>query len=274
MTSGRPLGRDLSRSLLASARAIRYGGRHMTRLQIDVYPTDAEAYEAAAALAAAHVREAAAARRPTLALAGGRSGRGVMVALAARGDLPWDRVEWFWGDERCVAPDDLHSNVRVARDSLFVPRGIAAERIHPPPLELADPARIAEAYGATIAAHLAPAGGFDVLLLGVGVDGEVASLMPGSAALDATTPVAAVPASEVRREPRVARITVTPSALRASRRVIVTVVGDAKAAVVAATMRGEGRLPAQLVMPSDRVTWVLDRAAAADLLRDAHPAPA
>lgn len=264
----------MSPSFLASARAIRYGKAGMTRLQIDVYPTDAEAYEAAAALAAAHVREAAAGRRATFALAGGRSGRGVMVALAARGDLPWDRVDWFWGDERCVAPDDPQSNVRVARDSLIIPRGIAAERIHPPPLGLADPARIAEAYGATLATRLAPDGGFDVLLLGVDADGAVASLVPGSAALDATTPVACVPVSDVRREPRVARITVTPSVLRASRRVIVTVVGDAKAAMVAATLRGGRPLPAQLAMPSERVTWVIDRAAAADLLRDARPAPA
>jgi 6-phosphogluconolactonase len=244
----------------------------MKRLQIDVYPTDAEAYEAAAALVAAHVREAAAGRRATLALAGGRSGRGVMVALAARGDLPWERVEWFWGDERCVAPDDPQSNVRVARDSLLVPRGIVAERIHPPPLELADPARIAEAYGATLASGLAD-GGFDVVLLGVGSDGHVASLMPGSSALDATGLVAAVPASDVRTEPRVARVTVTPPVLRASRHVIVTATGDGKSAVVAAALRGERPLPAQLVMPSERVTWVIDRAAAADLLRDAHPAP-
>src|SRR5215470_8136718 len=69
-------------------------------IHVDVYPTDAEAFEAAAALAATHLGASGA--RPTVALAGGRGGRGVMVALAARGDVPWDRVEWFWGDERCV----------------------------------------------------------------------------------------------------------------------------------------------------------------------------
>jgi 6-phosphogluconolactonase len=246
----------------------------VTPLQIDVYPTDAEAYEAAAALVATHVCEAAAGRRAALALAGGRSGRGVMVALAARGDLPWDRVDWFWGDERCVAPDDARSNVRLARDSLFVPRGIAADRIHPPPLELADPARIAEAYAATIVNALSPGGGaFDVILLGVGGDGHVASLMPGSRALAATTAVAAVAADEVRSEPHVARITVTPPVLHAARHVIVTVTGDAKAPVVAAAMRESDahRLPARLVRPGERVTWVIDRAAAAELLRDARP---
>lgn len=244
----------------------------MSRLQIDVYPTDAEAYEAAAALAAAHLREAAATRAPTCALAGGRSGRGVMVALAARGDVPWDRVDWFWGDERCVAPDDAHSNVRVARDSLFVPRGVAAARIHPPPLEQGDPTRIAAAYGETLATRLGSEAAFDLLLLGLGLDGEIASLIPESAALESTALVAVVPSSDVRREPRLARITVTPPVVRAARHVIVTVVGDAKAAVVAATLRGEGSRPAALVMPSERVSWVIDRAAAAELLRDARPA--
>jgi 6-phosphogluconolactonase len=247
----------------------------VTPLQIDVYPTDAEAYEATAALAATRLREVAAGRRATVALAGGRSGRGVMVALAARGDLPWDRIEWLWGDERCVAPDDARSNVRLARDSLFVPRGIVAERIHPPPLELDDPARIAEVYAASVVAQLATSGGvFDLVLLGVGGDGHVASLVPGSRALAATTPVAAVGADEVRTEPRVARISLTPPVLHAARSVIVTVTGDGKAAVVAEAMRtGEAReLPARLVQPSERVTWVIDRAAAAELLRGARPA--
>jgi 6-phosphogluconolactonase len=265
----------IPRNDLASARRIRYACRRVTPLQIDVYPTDAEAYEAAAALAATRLREAAVGRRATAALAGGRSGRGVMVALAARGDLPWDRIDWLWGDERCVPPDDPRSNVRVARDSLFVPRGIAAERIHPPPLELGDTARIAAAYAATVAARLAESGGaFDLVLLGVGGDGHVASLMPGSRALDATALMAAVDADEVRSEPRVARLTLTPPALGAARGVIVTATGDAKAAVVAAAMRaGDAHeLPARLVQPGERVTWVIDRAAAAELLRGARPA--
>jgi 6-phosphogluconolactonase len=198
-----------------------------------------------------------------------------MVALAARGDLPWDRIDWLWGDERCVPSDDPRSNVRVARDSLLVPRGIAAARIHPPPLELDDAARVAGAYAATVAARLAESGGaFDLVLLGVGGDGHVASLMPGSRALAATTLVAAVAADEVKGDPRVARITLTPPVLRAARSVLVTATGDAKAAVVAAAMReGDARaLPARLVQPSERITWVIDRAAAAELLRGARPA--
>src|SRR5439155_26137438 len=95
--------------------AIGYEGAPMA-MTLEVYPSDAEAFEAAAALAAESLRSAGA--RATLALAGGRSGRGLLVALAARGDLPWERVEWFWGDERCVPADDRRSNVRLARETL------------------------------------------------------------------------------------------------------------------------------------------------------------
>jgi 6-phosphogluconolactonase len=244
-------------------------------MELDVYPTDAEAFEAAAALIARRVTSAAGERTAAVALAGGRSGRGVMVALAARGDLPWERVEWFWGDERCVPPDDPRSNVRLARDSLLVPRGVVAARIHPPPLELGDPERIAAAYADTLVGLLpaAAAPAFDLVLLGVGADGHVASLVPGSAALRATAACVAVPREEVPVEPRVARVTITPPVLAAARAVVVIVTGDAKAGALAAALRDPvdaERVPAQLVRPDDRVHWVVDRAAAAVLLRDAR----
>ena len=246
-------------------------------MDVDVYPTDAEAFAAAAALVAEALRAAAAARgRATLALAGGRGGRGVMVALAERSDLPWDRIEWFWGDERCVPVDDPRSNVRLARESLLGPRGIAAVRIHPPPVELARPQAIADAYGRALAALLEAEPVFDAVLLGVGGDGHVASLMPGCRALSATVPVAAVALEEVTAEPHVARITVTPPVLDAARRVVVVATGAEKARPMAAALRGPedpARVPAQLVRPSARVRWVIDRAAAGDLLRDARPAP-
>src|SRR5205809_176446 len=151
-------------------------------MTLEVYASDAEAFEAAAALAAEHLRSEGA--RATVALAGGRSGRGVMVALAARGDLPWERVEWFWGDERCVPADDGRSNLRLARTTL------------PPPV------------------------------------------------------------------------------LAAGRHVIVTAGGGEKAAAVAAAVADgadPADVPAALVRPSERVTWIIDRAAASALLREARP---
>jgi 6-phosphogluconolactonase len=245
-------------------------------IELQVYPTDAEAFEAAAALVAERLGRPSDRDRRAVALAGGRGGRGVMLALAARADLAWDRIDWLWGDERCVPPGDPRSNIRVAHDSLLVPRGVPASRIHPPPLELGDPERVAAAYADTLGALLpgsVPV--FDVVLLGVGTNGHIASLMPGSAALQASGPVAAVHREEVSEEPFVPRITITPPVLAAARHVIVTVTGDAKAGVVAGAMREPvepERCPAQLVRPDERVTWFVDRAAAAALLRDAHPA--
>src|SRR5690348_9294678 len=64
-------------------------------MQIEVFPTDAEAFDAAAEAAAAALRDAAGAASATAALPGGRAARGVLVALATRGDVPWPRVEWF-----------------------------------------------------------------------------------------------------------------------------------------------------------------------------------
>ena len=241
-------------------------------LQLEVYPTDAEAFEAAAALAAECLRAGAAGRPLAVALAGGRGGRGVMVALAERADAPWDRIEWYWGDERCVPPDDPRSNVRSARESLLAPRGVAAARIHSPLVELGDPEAIAARYAATL--ESAGATVFDLVLLGMGTNGHVASLMPGCRALDAMAPVAAVSLDEVSEDPRVPRITITPPVLAAARQVAVVTTGAAKAGPVAAALRGPDdpqRIPAQLVRPSPRVRWIIDRAAAAELLRDARP---
>jgi 6-phosphogluconolactonase len=243
-------------------------------MTLEVYPTDADAFDAAAAFAAERLR--ARPGRVSVALSGGRGGRGVMVALAGRDDVPWERVEWLWGDERCVPADDPRSNVRLARESLLGPRGIPSERIHPPPVELAEPEGIASAYAATVAAVLpsGPVPVFDLILLGVGKNAHVASLMPGAAALRATAPVAPVPREEVSEEPLVARVTITPPVLAAARHTIVVVAGPEKVAPVAAALRDPldpTRVPAQLVRPSPAVSWFVDRAAAADLLRDARP---
>ena len=240
------------------------------QLRLEVYESDAEAFDGAAQRVAERLRLPG--DRKTVALSGGRGGRGLMLALAARGDVPWDAIDWFWGDERCVPPGDDRSNVRLARENLLAPRGIPAARIHPPPLELGDAAAIASAYDATLRAE-APV--LDVVLLGVGKNAHVASLMPGCAALDATAAVAPVALDEVSEEPRVARITITPRMLAAARYVVVLTVGAEKARAVAAAMRGPDdppRTPAQLVRPSERVAWFIDRAAAGELLRDARPA--
>ena len=197
-----------------------------------------------------------------------------MAALAGSGDLPWKDVVWWLGDERCVPATDPRSNQRLARETLFVPRGIAADRIRVPPIALGDAARVAAGYEAMVREALGPEPVFDVVLLGMGADGHVASLMPGSAGLAASDAVAAVRADESTSEPEVARITLTPPVLRAARRVIVTVTGAEKARMLRQILHAPppaSTPPACLVRPSARVAWVVDRAAASELLRDASP---
>ena len=225
-------------------------------MRLDVYPTDAEAFEAASILAADHLRKLAADRPLTVALSGGRSGRGVMVALAARGDLPWARVDWHFTEEPAVPTDDPRSTLRVARDSLFVPRGVASARVRALEEAAAMPA-------------------LDLVLLGVGPDGRIAGLVPGCRALSATAPVARVAAGEHSEADAVGGLTLTPAALATAGYVIVVAAGDAVAHAVAAALRepvDTSRLPAQLVRPAESIRWVVDRAAAAELLREARPA--
>jgi 6-phosphogluconolactonase len=245
-----------------------------TRLELDVYPTDAEAFEASAERVAERLRDAVGRGRAAVALSGGRGGRGVMLALAARDDMPWDRIEWYWVDERCVPATDPRSNVKLARDSLL-DKKVAAERVHPPPVELEDPERVAAAYGETLVSALGSPPVFDVVLLGLGDNAHTASLMPGGAALHAPRPVVAVPVADVTTDPLVARVTITPPVLRAARAIVLTTTGADKAKAVAASLGGPDRadqIPGQLVRPSERIHWIVDRAAAGDLLRTAEPA--
>lgn len=233
-----------------------------------MYQTDAETYEAAAELAAGHLAAAVKAGSAVVALPGGRGARAVQLALAGRSELAWGRITCVFTDERCVAADDAMSNLKVARDSLLVPRAVPADRVRPVPVDAPDPAA---AYAATLDAL----GPVDVVLLDLADDGTVAALMPGSAALDATAAAVLVPATSVTSEPRVARVTIGPRVLASARHVVVTAVGSERAAAVVAALRepvDPRRRPAQLVLPSATTTWLVDRAAATELLRDARPA--
>jgi 6-phosphogluconolactonase len=246
-------------------------------MQLEVYQTDAEVYEAAATLAAERLTAAAATGRATVALPGGRGGRALMLALATRGDLPWQRLRVFFTDECCVADGDARSTLHVARESLLGPRGVPAARVHAIPVDGGDPARTAAEYAEVLAREVGVPPVLDLALLALGAGGEVAALMVGSDAARSESTVAAVDAPHVHVEPRVARVTLTAATLRGARHVIVTATGAERAGALAAALREPVdplRRPAQVVLPSATVSWFVDRAAAEPLLRDAHPAPA
>jgi 6-phosphogluconolactonase len=239
-------------------------------MQIEVYPTDADAADATAALVAERLRAVPSDRRATVAVGGGRTGRATLVALAGRSDLPWASVDWCLADERCGDAADPLAHAKVARDSLFIPRGVASARIHTPVLDGGDAAVVAARYAERLASLLGPDGRLDVVVLGIGADGALGALAPGTPAIDAAAWVAVVPATTGGEPPRVA---MTPALLARARHVVVTAVGPGTASVVAAALR-DGHGPAARVLPSERVTWVVDRDAAGLLLKDATAVPA
>lgn len=188
--------------------------------------------------------------------------------------VPWDRVHTWWGDDRVSARADPLSNVRPL-DEVILATAAPLGHLHPIAMDLAirtgDPGAAARAYEAELRAAgvpLAPNGfpAFDVVLVGVGPDGHLFSVFPGSALFDATDWVAAVPAP-THVEPHVERISLHPAIVEAARLPLVVIHGAAKAEMVAAVLgpeRDVRRLPAQLARRPGAV-WLLDRAAAAGL---------
>jgi 6-phosphogluconolactonase len=209
--------------------------------------------EIVAAMAAA--REAS---RPfVLGLSGGSTPRRLYETLAEDASLDWSGVRFFWGDERCVPPDDPASNYRLAHDALL--SRIRAAGVHRMRGE-ADPETAAREYEAV----LEELGDSDLVLLGIGEDGHTASLFPGSAALDESARLVVPVRAPQGVEPR-ERLTLTLPALARARRALFLVTGSSKRDILAALREGGAearRLPAARVRARESVSWIADRAAA------------
>ena len=210
-----------------------------------------------------------------VALAGGRTPRGVYEELAAEHarDVPpidWERTQVFFGDERAVPPEHPDSNFGMAHRALLSRVPLPPENIHRVPTEMDDPDAAVQAYENEIRAVFAPGSGewprFDLVLLGLGPDGHVASLFPGSPALLEHTRLVTttwVEALQARR------FTFTLPVINSAACVLFLVTGTGKAPVLRAVLQGEKgaeRYPAQLVRPEHgTVVWLVDRAAAGRL---------
>jgi 6-phosphogluconolactonase len=243
----------------------------MDRPEIIVTDNAETLAETAAQVIVECATEAVTARgRFMLALAGGSTPRATYERLAQppRRDLmPWERTWVFFGDERGVPPDHPDSNFRMANQALLLkvplpPRQVARIRG-----EAEDPEVAAAEYGRRLSQVFDIKRGqlprFDLILLGMGVDGHTGSLFPGSPVLrEVFRPVAAVHATAASIPQR---FTFTLPVINAAARVMFLVSGAEKAKVLKAVLREPGRgLPAALVHPTDgRLTWLLDRAAAA-----------
>lgn len=233
---------------------------------------DPAALAEAAAQAIAECAEAAVAARGRfmVALAGGSTPRTTYERLAQpplRDRMPWDRTWIFFGDERGVTPDHPDSNYRMANEALLSKVPIPAKQIARIRGEAEDPETAATEYGQRLSKVFeCKRGGlprFDLILLGMGVDGHTGSLFPGSPVLkEVFRPVAAVYASAASIPQR---FTFTLPVINTAARVMFLVAGGEKAKLLKAVLNEPiSALPAALVRPTNgRLTWLLDRAAAA-----------
>ncbi len=201
-----------------------------------------------------------------VALSGGSTPRRLYQCLAGppyRDAFPWSRTHWFWGDERFVPPDDALSNYRMVREALFSRVPIPGANIHPIPTGSSSPEAAAYDYERLLksfygAERLDPARPlFDVTLLGLGADGHLASLFPGTAALaERIHWVAAVIGAKSE-----ARITLTYPALESSRNVAFLVEGKDKRAILNRLCGGDRTLPAAHLKPVGALRIFADEAA-------------
>ena len=237
---------------------------------IRVLPDPAALADAAARLVVEGAHSAIDARgRFSLALSGGSTPRDLHLRLAAsplRDQVDWSRVHIFFGDERCVPPDDERSNYRMADETLLSRVPIPAENIRRMRGELPPP-EAAEAYAEALQAYFGQEPPrLDLVLLGMGDNGHTASLFPGlTAGREQKRWVVAENVEEVSMW----RITLTPVVLNLARQAVFLVAGSAKASMLRRVLEGSftpDELPAQIVRPSPgEVIWLVDEAAAADL---------
>jgi 6-phosphogluconolactonase len=203
-----------------------------------------------------------------VALAGGSTPRAVNALLVApprRAKLDWSRVVFWFGDERCVPPDDDQSNYKMNRETLLDPLGIHAAQVHRMRGE-DDPSAAAADYDVVLRRELGEAPRLDLILLGMGPDGHTASLFPGTiAGMDKDKLCIAHYVPQLGRW----RMTLTPRAINAAHHVAITAGGAEKADALHGVLEGPKQTdvyPSQLVHPTNgELRWLVDAAAAAKL---------
>ncbi len=243
--------------------------------EVRVFPDAARLAAAGADCVVRACRDAVAARGEcAVALSGGETPRLLYERLAGeprRSAIPWERVQVFWGDERCVPPDDPRSNFRMARETLLDRVPVIPTHVHRMPGERADLDQAARDYADELRRYVpqTPDGWprFDLVLLGLGEDAHTASLFPGTPALRETA--RAVVAYRAPGQ-NIERMTLTTPALNHAREIVFLVSGKRKAGALRSVLAGPRRpeqAPAQLIQAFNggRLVWLVDRAAASAL---------
>jgi 6-phosphogluconolactonase len=213
-----------------------------------IVDSEALAQRAAEWLAEALRQGLAGGGRCSFALSGGKT-TGPLYRTLAGMELAWERVDFYFADERCVPPDHPESNYLLAEQALLQPLGVRPEQVRRMEGEREDRDAAARGYEALLPPVL------DVVLLGMGEDGHTASLFPGGSAVEERERrVLAI----VGPKPPPWRLTLTLPVLLGARKVLYVVAGAGKREAVRRVFAGED-------LPAARVTnavWMLDRAAA------------
>ena len=225
------------------------------------FPTPAAVANALADRTAAALRDALDREpRVTLCLTGGSTPEPAYRRLATL-DVDWDRVHLFWTDERCVPPDDPRSNAGMAMRTLVRPAGIADTNVHRFRGELGGEQAAAEMERELEVFFGADGARFDVLHLGMGGDGHIASLFPGSDAVDETerraVSTTAPPTMDVAD-----RVSLTLPVLNGARAAFFGATGEGKRDAFARALAGGDAVPAARIDPAGELTWLVDAALA------------
>lgn len=219
----------------------------------------------------------------SIVLTGGGTGTAMLEQMRrspAMDAVDWSRVDFYWGDERFLAPGHPDRNETQARAALLDHVGVDPARVHPMAADdgrfAGNPEAAAEDYAELLARQASPEDhgpvpGFDVCLLGMGEEGHVASVFPSSPAVYETEQ--AVVAVRNCPKPPPTRVSLTLPAIRHSAEVWLLPTGAGKAAAVAMALGGTGevQLPAAGARGRMRTLWLMDRAAAGKLPRDLVP---
>jgi 6-phosphogluconolactonase len=197
-----------------------------------------------------------------IALSGGSTPRLLFAELSLR-QIDWSKVAFYWIDERFVPPDHPDSNYRMARETLLSHIDVKPEQIHPMPTD-GDPESAAKRYEALLQAHYGsrqldlknPL--FDLVLIGLGSDGHICSLLPGSPILEEKEHwVAAV----TKGRPEV-RLTLTYPSVESAALTAFLVTGADKAEAVKRAHAGDEAIPGGRLKSRGDVVWLLDQGAA------------
>lgn len=225
---------------------------------------DSDALIEAAAQHFVTTARAAIARRGEffVALAGGSTPKDLYKKLATEPyceQIDWARVHLFFGDERFVPATHDDSNYKMAKEALIDHVPVPADNVHRVPTEAGEPAEVAAQYADTVTSVLKDQP-FDLVLLGLGPDGHIASLFPKTPALEVTDEIVT---SLYVEKFDADRITFTYPTIHAARQVIVFIAGEGKAAIVS-DIRDQkvSGLPVQRLAPQHEYYWFMDQAAA------------